>query len=178
MINDKANWSVGRWTACIPINLGIILRLKDNSEVNTKQFCIIGLLFLFWLVTVATQLSRIPSQEWKGNPQEICCCLLPFCLQAISLLQSARSPCVHHQPGGDNGQRSPKHQSDVWHLSKWVVKKLTNKANQRGCEELSPWIQTIANHLWRSAATCNGNVYDLREKWKSVLNHIIDKHVR
>ena len=32
------------------------------------------------------------------------------------------------------------HQYDVWHLSKWVVKKLTNKAKQKGCEELSPWI--------------------------------------
>ena len=40
------------------------------------------------------------------------------------------------------------HQYDVWHLSKWVVKKLTNKAKQKGCEELSPWIQSIANYLW------------------------------
>ena len=30
------------------------------------------------------------------------------------------------------------HQYDVWHLSKWVVKKLTNKARQKGCEELNP----------------------------------------
>ena len=68
------------------------------------------------------------------------------------------------------------HQYDVWHLSKWVVKKLTNKAKQRGCEELSPWIQSISNHLWWSAATCNGNVDLLREKWKSVLEHITNKH--
>ena len=56
------------------------------------------------------------------------------------------------------------HQYDVWHLSKWVVKKLTNKAKQKGCQELSPWIQSIANHLWWSAATCNGSVDLLREK--------------
>ena len=68
------------------------------------------------------------------------------------------------------------HQYDVWHLSKWVVKKLTNKAKQRGCEELSPWIQSISNHLWWSAATCDGNVEILREKWKSVLYHITNKH--
>ena len=30
-----------------------------------------------------------------------------------------------------------KHQYDVRHPSKWVVKKLTHKANQRGCEDLS-----------------------------------------
>ena len=68
------------------------------------------------------------------------------------------------------------HQYDVWHLSKWVVKKLTNKAKQKGCEELSPWIQSIANHLWWSAAACNGSVDLLHEKWKSVLNHTISKH--
>ncbi|XP_078352898.1 uncharacterized protein LOC144637699 [Oculina patagonica] len=68
------------------------------------------------------------------------------------------------------------HQHDVWHLSKWVVKKLTNKAKQKGCEELSPWIQSISNHLWWSAATCDGNVNILREKWRSVLDHITNKH--
>ncbi|XP_078356850.1 uncharacterized protein LOC144641691 [Oculina patagonica] len=68
------------------------------------------------------------------------------------------------------------HQYDVWHLSKWVVKKLTSKAQQKGCEELSPWIQSISNHLWWCAATCGGNVQLLKEKWKSVLNHIVNKH--
>ena len=68
------------------------------------------------------------------------------------------------------------HQYDVWHLSKWVVKKLTNKAKQKGCEELAPWIQSISNHLWWSAATCNGSVQLLREKWKSVLYHVSNKH--
>ena len=67
------------------------------------------------------------------------------------------------------------HQYDVWHLSKWVVKKLTNKAKQKGCEELSTWIQSIAKHLWWSAATCNGSVDLLREKWKSVFNHTTNK---
>lgn len=68
------------------------------------------------------------------------------------------------------------HQYDVWHLSKWVVKKLTNKAKQKGCEELLPWIQSISNHLWWSSATCNGSVQLLREKWKSVLDHVANKH--
>ena len=47
--------------------------------------------------------------------------------------------------------------------TKWVIKKLTYKANQRGCEDLSPWIQSISNHLWWSVATCNGNISDFRE---------------
>ena len=68
------------------------------------------------------------------------------------------------------------HQYDVWHLSKWVVKKLTNKAKQKGCEQLAPWIQSISNHLWWSAATCDGSVQMLREKWKSVLDHVSNRH--
>ena len=68
------------------------------------------------------------------------------------------------------------HQYDVWHLSKCVVKKLMSKAQQKGCEDLSPWIQSISNHLWWCTATCGGNVQLLREKWKSVLNHIVNKH--
>ena len=68
------------------------------------------------------------------------------------------------------------HQYDVWHLSKWVVKKLTSKAEQKGCEELMPWIVSMSNRLWWCVATCAGNVVLLREKWKSVLHHIVNKH--
>ena len=32
------------------------------------------------------------------------------------------------------------HQYDVLQLSKWVAKQLKSKAQQKGCEELSPWI--------------------------------------
>ena len=51
-----------------------------------------------------------------------------------------------------------KHQFDVWHLAKNVVKKLTQKGKQKHCEQLLPWIQSISNHLWWSAQTyaCNG----------------------
>ena len=45
------------------------------------------------------------------------------------------------------------HQYDVWHLSKWVTKKLAKKAKNKGYEELTAWIQCISNHLWWCAAT-------------------------
>ena len=64
------------------------------------------------------------------------------------------------------------HQYDVWHLSKWVTKKLSKKAKKKGCEELTAWIQCISNHLWWCAATCNGQA----EKWLSMLEHIVNKH--
>jgi len=69
-----------------------------------------------------------------------------------------------------------KHQYDVWHVSKSVVKKLNKKAKLKSCQDLSRWIQSVSNHLWWSAATCNGYVKLLREKWVSVLHHVRNKH--
>ena len=69
-----------------------------------------------------------------------------------------------------------KHQYDVWHLSKSVVKKLNTKAKVKRYEELALWIQRIFNHLWWCAATCNGDVTLLREKWKSIVHHVTNKH--
>jgi ribonuclease HI len=68
------------------------------------------------------------------------------------------------------------HQYDVWHLSKWVTKKLSKKAKKKDCEELLPWIQSVSNHLWYCAATCDKNVDILRETWLSLLHHITGKH--
>jgi len=68
------------------------------------------------------------------------------------------------------------HQFDVWHLSKSVVKILNKKAKLKQCQDLSHWIQSVSNHLWWSAATCNGDVQLLREKWVSVLHHVRNKH--
>ena len=69
-----------------------------------------------------------------------------------------------------------RHQYDVWHLSKAVVKKLNKKAKKKECEELRSWIQSVSNHLWWCAATCNGDFILLKEKWMSILNHIQNKH--
>lgn len=69
-----------------------------------------------------------------------------------------------------------KHQYDVWHLAKSVVKKLNKKAKTKQCEELSKWIQSVSNHLWWCAATCNGNAVILKEKWVSILHHVRNKH--
>ena len=64
------------------------------------------------------------------------------------------------------------HQYDVWHLAKSVVKKLTQKGKQKHCEQLLPWIQSISNHLWWSAQTCNGDAQLLTDKWVSIVHHI------
>ena len=59
----------------------------------------------------------------------------------------------------DKKHNKIKHQYDVWHLSKWVVKKLNKKAKVKGCEDFQPWIRSISNHLWWSSASCEGKSF-------------------
>lgn len=68
------------------------------------------------------------------------------------------------------------HQFDVWHLTKSIAKKLTNKARQKGHEELGPWIPAIKNHLWWCAQYCNGDWHMLLEMWQSIVHHITNVH--
>ena len=68
------------------------------------------------------------------------------------------------------------HQYDVWHLAKGVVKQLTQKGKLKHCERLLPWIQSISNHLWWAAQTCNGDAQLLTEKWTSIVYHISNVH--
>ena len=67
-------------------------------------------------------------------------------------------------------------QYDVWHLSKWIVKKLSKKSKKKQFQELSIWIQSVSAHFWWSIATCDGNYDILIEKWTSIVNHVSNKH--
>ena len=69
-----------------------------------------------------------------------------------------------------------KHQFDVWHLAKSVVKKLTQKALVKENRDLLPWVPSVSRHLWWSAGTCAGNAKLMQEKWVSVVNHVVNKH--
>ena len=68
------------------------------------------------------------------------------------------------------------HQFDVWHFAKNIKKKLLEAAKKKCCAELGPWIKAIINHFWWCCATCEGNVTLLREKWISILYHVINVH--
>ena len=76
----------------------------------------------------------------------------------------------------DKNHKDICHQYDVWHLAKSVVKNLSKKAKVKGCEELLPWIKSISNHLWWCPATCEKSADLLHEKWKSILEHVQNKH--
>ena len=69
-----------------------------------------------------------------------------------------------------------KHQFDTWHLAKSVVKKFTAKAKIKGCNDLHQWIQSVSNHLWWSASTCDGDTCLLKEKWISIVHHTANNH--
>lgn len=68
------------------------------------------------------------------------------------------------------------HQFDVWHVSKSITKKLTAAGKAKHCEKLLPWVQSISNHLWWCARTCNKNEELLYSKWTSVIHHVCNVH--
>ena len=68
------------------------------------------------------------------------------------------------------------HQYDVWHLSKWVVKKLSKKGKKKEFQDLTAWIRPVSSHFWWSVATCNSSYDVLLEKWTSIVNHVANKH--
>ena len=73
------------------------------------------------------------------------------------------------------------HQYDVWHLAKSVAKKKKKKkkwqkAKNKGCEQLMPWIPAIKTYLWWSAVTCEGNAQNILEIWLSTTHHITNFH--
>ena len=69
------------------------------------------------------------------------------------------------------------HQFDIWHFVKIVSKKIRKASKKKGCQILLEWLPAISNHLWWSASSCNGDVVLLREKWTSILYHIVNRHM-
>jgi len=57
------------------------------------------------------------------------------------------------------------HEFDLWHLSKSLMKKF--KTINKKYEEVLAWKQSISNHLWWSAQTCNGDSKVLVTKFTS-----------
>jgi len=68
------------------------------------------------------------------------------------------------------------HQYDVWHLAKWVTKKLTKQAKSKAKKELEPWIHSISNHLWWCVKECKKDPQVLVSTWVSIVNHVVNKH--
>ena len=57
-----------------------------------------------------------------------------------------------------------------------IFKKLPKAGRRKDCNDLNKWIKALINHFWWFCASCNGDATELKEKWVSILNHIINKH--
>ncbi|KAL5012123.1 hypothetical protein ScPMuIL_010674 [Solemya velum] len=69
------------------------------------------------------------------------------------------------------------HNLDVWHVSKGIKKKLLKLSVEKDCTDLQPWIRSLTNHLYWTAATSQGLENGvIMARWGSVLNHIINIH--
>ncbi|KAL5016548.1 hypothetical protein ScPMuIL_006137 [Solemya velum] len=69
------------------------------------------------------------------------------------------------------------HNLDVWHVSKGIKKKLLKLSVEKDCTDLQPWIRSLTNHLYWTAATSQGLENEvIMARWGSVLNHIINIH--
>ncbi|XP_041457676.1 uncharacterized protein LOC121409949 [Lytechinus variegatus] len=71
---------------------------------------------------------------------------------------------------------SIQHQWDIWHGCKNLMKKVSNVSQQKGCEDLQPWVPKISNHFWYSAKTCDRDVAKLAGNLNGMLHHIVDEH--
>lgn len=66
------------------------------------------------------------------------------------------------------------HEFDIWHLCKSLVKKLSTIL--KSMPMLHEWKQSVINHIWYCCETCKCDENLLIEKYKSLLNHICNKH--
>ena len=67
-------------------------------------------------------------------------------------------------PKGEPRYKDIDHQYDVWHLAKSVKKRLRAAAKKKGCEKLEMWMQSLSNHLWWCAASCEGDSANLVDR--------------
>ncbi|KAK1889567.1 putative chemoreceptor glutamine deamidase CheD 1 [Dissostichus eleginoides] len=70
------------------------------------------------------------------------------------------------------------HQFDLWHFCKSIIKKIIKACGKKKAfAPLLGWLQSISNHFWWCAESCQGNVEILKEKWDSILYHTANIHV-
>ena len=158
-----------------PVNL--IGDGRCDSPGHNAKYCTYtmmtdeGKVAYFSLVQV-TEATSSNAMEKEGFER----CIAGLQAEDVTIKRIATDRHTSISSAMNKDHKDIQHQFDVWHLSKWVVKQLTKKAKVKGCENLFPWIKSVSNHLWWCSATCDGNAGVLREKWKSIMYHVTNKH--
>jgi len=50
-------------------------------------------------------------------------------------------------------------------------------SNEKDCKDLTPWIKSVINHLyWTAASSYGENPEVILAKWLSIQNHIVNRH--
>ena len=57
-----------------------------------------------------------------------------------------------------------------------IGKKVELIGKKKGKSKVLEWAQSIKSHVYWCAASSNGNGALVKEKWLSILNHIVDQH--
>ena len=65
------------------------------------------------------------------------------------------------------------HQFDAWHFCKNIKQKLNTVSKKASCNDLRPWIKSIAHRFWWACSTCKG---DAEKKWVSIVFHVQNTH--
>jgi len=57
-----------------------------------------------------------------------------------------------------------------------ISKKIEALAKKKSCAVLGNWKQSISNHLYLFSAGSNGDGEQVKAKWLSITNHVINVH--
>ena len=111
-------------------------------------------------VAQETEVTSSNAMEKEGFER----CIQDLASEEVTITRIAtdRHTSISSSMRKDHGEIN--HQYDVWHLSKWITKKLSKKAKLKGYEDLLPWIPSVSNHMWWCSAACDGNGEVLKEK--------------
>ncbi|XP_033101507.1 uncharacterized protein LOC117104760 [Anneissia japonica] len=123
--------------------------------------------------TVAVGEKDVPNSYWLENEGlKRCLKELKDCKIHIDTLVTDRHSSIAKTMR--EKYSDVRHEYDIWHLAKSIRKKLVKACGKH--QEIRPWQKAIINHFWWSAETCNGSYTQFKERWTSILRHIVDRH--
>jgi hypothetical protein len=129
-----------------------------------------SLIAIYQLVQVS-EVSSSVAMEKEG----LICCLdrltSEFDIQTLATDRHLHIPALMKK-----SYPTINHQFDVWHVSKGITKKLVKGGSTRHCGAVLPWVKSVSNHLWWCIQTCDGDAEILREKWTSIVYHVVNVH--